>query len=109
MPPEIRWQQRFANFCQALDQLETFFLPPALNERERQGLIKAFDYCFELGWNTLRDMLLAEGNSDLIGSRDTLWLAFRVGLIRDGEGWLAMVQDHTTSPAIPTTAAPPSR
>lgn len=27
MPPDIRWQQRFANFCQALDQLETFFQP----------------------------------------------------------------------------------
>jgi hypothetical protein len=78
MPPDIRWQQRFANFCQALDQLETFFQPPALNERERQGLIKAFEYCFELGWNTLRD----------------LRLAFRVGLIGDGEAWLAMVQDR---------------
>jgi len=94
MPPDIRWQQRFANFCQALDQLDTFFQPPALNERERQGLIKAFEYCFELGWNTLRDLLLAEGNAGLIGSRDTLRLAFRVGLIRDGEGWMAMVQDR---------------
>jgi len=94
MPPHIRWQQRFANFCQALDQLETFFQPPALNERERQGLIKAFEYCFDLGWNTLRDLLLAEGNAGLIGSRDTLRLAFRVNLIRDGESWLAMVQDR---------------
>lgn len=94
MPPDIRWQQRFANFCQALDQLETFFQPPELNERERQGLIKAFEYCFELGWNSLRDLLLAEGNADLIGSRDTLRLAFRVGLIRDGESWLRMVQDR---------------
>ena len=94
MPPDIRWQQRFANFCQALEQLETFFLPPALNDRERQGLIKAFEYCFELGWNTLRDLLLAEGNADLIGSRDTLRLAFRVGLIHDGEAWLRMVQDR---------------
>jgi hypothetical protein len=42
--------------------------------------------------NTLRDLLLAEGNAGLIGSRDTLRLAFRVGLIRDGEAWLAMVQ-----------------
>lgn len=75
MPPEPRWPQRFANFCQPLDQLETFVQPPALNERERQGLIKAFEYCFELGWSTLR-------------------LAFRVGLIRDGEGWLRMVQDR---------------
>jgi nucleotidyltransferase substrate binding protein (TIGR01987 family) len=94
MPPDIRWQQRFANFCQALDQLETFFQPPELNERERQGLIKAFEYCFELGWNTLPDLLMAEGNADLIGSRDTLRLAFRVGLIRDGESWLRMVQDR---------------
>jgi len=94
MPPDIRWQQRFPNFCQALDQLETFFQPPALNERERQGLIKAFEYCFELGWNTLRDLLLAAGNAGLIGSRDTLRLAFRVGLIGDGEAWLAMVQDR---------------
>jgi len=94
MPHDIRWQQRLANFCQALDQLETFFQPPALNERELLGLIKAFEYCFELGWNTLRDLLLAEGNAGLIGSRDTLRLAFRVGLIRDGEAWLAMVQDR---------------
>lgn len=71
-----------------------FFQPPALNERERLGLIKAFEYCFELGWNTLRDLLLAEGNAGLIGSRDTLRLAFRVSLIRDGESWLAMVQDR---------------
>ena len=69
MPPDIRGQQRFANFCLALDQLETFFEPPALNERERQGLIKAFEYCFELGWNTPRDLLPTEG-------------------------WLAMVQDR---------------
>lgn len=86
MSPDVRWRQRFANFCQALDQLETFFQPPALNERERQGLIKPFEYCFELGWNSLRDLLLAEDNADLIGSRDTLRLAFRVGLIADGEG-----------------------
>jgi hypothetical protein len=75
MPPEPRWHQRFANVCQALDQLETFVQPPERKERERQGLIKAFEDCFELGWNTLR-------------------LAFRVGLIRDGEAWLAMVQDR---------------
>ncbi len=59
---DVRWQQRFANFCRALDQLERFFEPPALNEREQQGLIKAFEYTFELGWNTLRDLLRSEGN-----------------------------------------------
>jgi len=54
---DIRWQQRFANDCKAFDQLERFVEPPALNEREQQGLIKAFEYTFELGWNTVRDLL----------------------------------------------------
>jgi hypothetical protein len=57
---QSRWQQRVANFCQALDQLETFVQPPALHGRERQGLIQAFENGFALGWNTLRDLLLAE-------------------------------------------------
>lgn len=91
---DVRWQQRFANFQAALDQLEGFFEPPALNEREQQGLIKAFEYCFELGWSTLRDLLLAEGNTDLLGSRDTLRLAFSRGLIEDGEAWMRMIQDR---------------
>ena len=43
MTADVRWQQRLSNFCSALEQLETFFEPPALNQREQQGLIKAFE------------------------------------------------------------------
>ena len=57
MTEDIRWQQRFSNFQLALSQLETFFEPPELNGREQQGLIKAFEYTFELAWNSLRDLL----------------------------------------------------
>ena len=53
-------------------------------------MIKAFEYCFELVWNTLRDLLRSQGNDTLLGSRDT----FRLGLIRDGEGWMLMIQDR---------------
>ena len=74
--------------------MEGFFEPPALNEREQQGLIKAFESCFELGWSTLRDLLLAEGNADLLGSRDTLRLAFSRGLIDDGAALMRIIQDR---------------
>ena len=57
MTEDIRWQQRFSNFQLALSQLETFFEPPDLNGRDQQGLIKAFEYTFELAWNSLRDLL----------------------------------------------------
>ena len=94
MAEDIRWQQRFANYQLALQQLDTFFEPPALNDREQQGLIKAFEYTFELAWNSLRDLLRSQGNSTLLGSRDTLREAFRLGLIEDGETWMLMIQDR---------------
>jgi hypothetical protein len=75
MAEDIRWQQRFSNYCKALERLEDFLEPPALNEREQQGLIKAFEYTYELAWNTLRE-------------------AFRLGLIEQGEAWMLMLQDR---------------
>ena len=94
MTADVRWQQRFSNYCSALEQLETFFEHPALNEREKQGLIKAFEFTFELSWNTLRDLLRSQGNANLLGSRDTLREAFQLGLISDGETWMLMIQDR---------------
>lgn len=64
---DFRWQQRFGNYCKVLEQLEHFLEPPALNEREQLGLIKAFEYVFELAWNTLRDLLRSQGNASLLG------------------------------------------
>ena len=94
MTADVPWQQRFSNYCRALKLLDGFFEPPALNRREQLGLIKAFEYCFELGWNTLRDLLRRQGNATLLGSRDTLREAFRLGLLSDGEGWMLMIQDR---------------
>ena len=75
--------------------MDGFFEPPELNDREQQGLIKAFEYCFELGWNTLRE-------------------AYRLGLLSDGEAWMLMIQDrnltaHTYNRATAESIAGNSR
>jgi len=106
MAEDIRWQQLFSNYCKALERLEDFLEPPALNEREQQGLIKAFEYTYELAWNTLRDLLRSQGDASLLGSRDALREAFRLGLIEQGEAWMQMLQDrnltnHTNSHVLP--------
>ena len=62
--------------------------------REQKCNFNTFEYCFELAWNTLRDLLRSQGNATLLGSRDTLREAFRLGLISDGEGWMLMIQDR---------------
>ena len=93
--PDIRWQQRFENYCRALEQLELFFEPPELNLREQQGLVKAFEYTFELVCNTLRDLLRSRGNTGvMLGSRDAIREAFSAGLLCDGPVWMEMVRDR---------------
>ena len=91
---DIRWQQRFDNYQKALTQLTKFIDKGELNELEEQGLIQAFEYTYELGWNLLKDYLLYQGHQNIYGARDAIREAFAVELITDGEGWMRMLQDR---------------
>ncbi|MEL6815037.1 MAG: nucleotidyltransferase substrate binding protein, partial [Cyanobacteria bacterium J06598_3] len=67
---DIRWQQRFSSYQKALAQLTEFIDKGNLNKLEEQGLIKAFEYTYELAWNTLEEYLSYQGIQDITGSRD---------------------------------------
>ncbi len=98
MDNDIRWKQRFANYSKALSQLERFIeKSDDLNELEEQGLIQAFEYTYELAWNTMKDFYTHQGEAGLQGSRDTIQLAFKRGLIEDGEAWMNMLKDRNRS------------
>jgi nucleotidyltransferase substrate binding protein (TIGR01987 family) len=88
---DIRWQQRFSNYNKALAQLQKFIDKGTLSELEKQGLVKAFEYTYELAWNTMKDFLEYRGQTDIFGSRDVIKKAFLLGLITDGEGWMEML------------------
>jgi len=88
---DIRWLQRFSNYRKALGQLERFVSKGELTDMEEQGLIKAFEYTYELAWNTLKDYLEYQGILDVTGSRDTIREAFRINLISNGEAWMEML------------------
>lgn len=92
---DIRWIQRLKHFSKALSQLTKFIEKGALNELEKQGLIQAFEYTFELAWNALKDYFEVQGETNIHGSRDALRLAFKRGLIEDGETWMDMVKSRT--------------
>ena len=87
---DIRWQQRFINFNKAFAQLERFVAKEDLNEMEEQGLIKAFEYTYELSWKTLQDLLIEKGYQDIFGPRPVIEQSFQDGLITDGKGWMQM-------------------
>lgn len=92
---DIRWQQRFKHFTKALNQLRRFIEKGTLNEFEKQGLIQSFEYTYELAWNTLKDYFEAQGETGLHGSRDVFRLAFKRGLIENGETWMEMITSRT--------------
>jgi nucleotidyltransferase substrate binding protein (TIGR01987 family) len=91
---DVRWKQRLQNFKRAFIQLEKAVKTPDLNELERQGLIKAFEFTYELAWTTLKDYLIEMGYTELMGSKDTFRQAFKLGLISDGDIWMEMVKSR---------------
>ncbi len=104
---DIRWVQRFSNYNKALAQLKRFFAKKELNELEEQGLIKAFEYTYELAWNTIKDFYEDQGETGIQGSKDAVRLAFKRGLIGEGESWMEMIENrkltvHTYNEATAT-------
>jgi nucleotidyltransferase substrate binding protein (TIGR01987 family) len=91
---DIRWIQRFNNFCKALTQLTKFIDKGNLNELELQGLIQSFEYTHELAWKTLKDFLENRGNKDIYGSKDATRESFKLNLISEGEIWMDMIKSR---------------
>jgi len=100
MTQDIRWQQRFTNFQDALKQLQKFIDKGDLSELEQQGLIKAFEYTYELAWTTLKNYLEYQGETELFGSRDAIRKAYQVGLIAGGEIWMDMLKSRNKTSHI---------
>ncbi|SFP45212.1 nucleotidyltransferase substrate binding protein, HI0074 family [Geopseudomonas sagittaria] len=97
---DIRWQQRLSNYNRALAQLSRgveLAQARPLSELEKQGLIHAFEFVFELAWNVMKDYFLYQGNPAISGSRDAIRTAFKQGLIVDGEGWMEMIKSRNQS------------
>lgn len=95
---DILWIQQFNHFVKALAQLrEAVELAQQrpLSKLEEQGMIQAFEYTYELAWHTLKDYLAMQGEIGIHGSRDAFRLAFRRGLIQDGDMWMEMVRSRT--------------
>lgn len=95
---DIRWKQRFSNYQKALFQLDKFIEKGDLNELEEQGLVQAFEYTYELAWNVMKDYFTYEqADENITGSRDAIRLAFKRGLVLDGENWMDMIVSRVKS------------
>jgi nucleotidyltransferase substrate binding protein (TIGR01987 family) len=99
-PDDVRWLQRFDNFSKALKSFRTgleLANQRELSDLEKQGLIQSFEFCHELAWNTLKDLLEYQGISGMLGSRDAVREAFSRGLITHGDDWIDMIKSRNLS------------
>jgi len=94
---DVRWLQRFSNYKKALSGLKEFIDKDNLNKLEEQGMIKAFEYTYELAWTTIKDFYENQGETGLQGAKDTFRLAFNRGLISEGELWMQMITDRNNT------------
>ncbi len=94
---DIRWIQRLGNYEKAFNQLQKAIDKPELSDLEKEGLIQRFEYTFELAWNVMKDLLEARGNTGIFGSKDAIRLAFKNGLIEEGNLWMEMVKSRVLS------------
>jgi nucleotidyltransferase substrate binding protein (TIGR01987 family) len=94
---DIRWRQRLSNFKYALIQLQSaveIARARSLSDLEKQGLIQAFEFTHELGWNVIKDYLEDQGATSIMGSRDATREGFRLGIIVDGDQWMEMIRSR---------------
>ncbi|MDR1786044.1 MAG: nucleotidyltransferase substrate binding protein [Spirochaetaceae bacterium] len=97
MDKDIRWLQRFDNYTKALKRLDDVVAlagERALSDIEEQGMVKAFEFTFELAWNVMKDFLSMKGITGIIGSKDSVRHAFNQGLIADGQIWMGMIDSR---------------
>jgi nucleotidyltransferase substrate binding protein (TIGR01987 family) len=89
----IRWKQRFQNFEKSFMLLEKFIAIENPDEITRAGGIQFFEMTFELAWKTLKDYLENEKYVTKT-PRETIKIAFQVGLISDGHEWMDGLDDR---------------
>lgn len=97
---DVRWVQRLANYKRARSRLVSaveLAQSRTLTDLEKQGLIQAFEFVFELAWNVMKDYFLYQGDPAITGSRDAIRTGFKNGLIADGEGWMEMIKSRNQS------------
>jgi nucleotidyltransferase substrate binding protein (TIGR01987 family) len=92
---DIRWKQRFANFENAYivfrRALERHEAEPC-DEIIQMGLVQAFEFTYELAWNTIKNYLENEGFGEFQGSKQVIRAAFQAKLIDDAEQWMEAVK-----------------
>jgi len=95
------YYQKFQNYNNALNRLtEGISKYVENNDLLRDGLIKRFEFTFELAWKTLKSIFEDEGLTGLNSPKTVLKEAFAAQIITDEELWLTILSDRNATAHI---------
>lgn len=102
MTTDVRWQQRFQNYCHALKLLERCVLAVQkgkFSEIEELALIQSFEMVYELGWNCIKDFCIEKNKNNpteknMRGSKDAIFFAEKEGLISSKVLWDKIIESR---------------
>ena len=86
--------QRFLDYKKALRRLKEVLLEDtAKTDAIIDGTIQRFEFCFELAWKLLKDVLHYDG-IEVSSPRAIIKESFQKEFIVDGENWMEMLNDR---------------
>ena len=68
---KIKMRHSYENFQSAYGELVNYLSLPIETPRDRAGIIKAFEFTFELAWKTFQKMATIEGVDNVIGLKSS--------------------------------------
>ena len=83
---------RLPLFGRALGRLREALAKPE-DSIVRDACIQRFEFTFEMAWKTVQAYALGEG-IECMSPRDCFRAAFRLALIENDPGWMAMIEDR---------------
>ncbi|RLQ94568.1 nucleotidyltransferase [Falsibacillus albus] len=71
---------------------------PAKDDIVIDATIQRFEFTYELSWKIMKAYLEFNGILEVPSPRKTIREAFKNGLIKEGDGWLKMLEDRNRTP-----------
>ncbi|MDD2402581.1 MAG: nucleotidyltransferase substrate binding protein [Clostridia bacterium] len=86
--------QKIQQLRKALNRLQESLKLDIDNDIVIDGVIKRFEFCYEISWKTLKSYLEYKGIVEAKAPRDVIKEAFSIGLIEEGEKYISMLKDR---------------
>lgn len=89
-----RLRDKKQDFKRALERLQEALNLPTDQSIIIDGVIQRFEFTYELAWKTMKAYLEYKGFYDAKSPRDVIKQSYAIGLIKDGDSFIAMLKDR---------------